>query len=343
MTVTGQTGSEIATLESSFSGKTEPPQTELRVLAMHEALDAATLQIAREHIKRFAAKLVGERWLTAPGSGIFGRGCMEWSARSAAERIEPLRVELRSLSEATGADFALLATGRAHRVPRMVAFDMDSTLIQVEVIDELARLAGVGEQVAAITAAAMRGELVFQQSFRRRVALLRGLPESAVMSLIGQIPLMPGAQRLFAVLRSLGVRTVVLSGGFTFFGRALQSRLGIDELHANELDMRGGQVTGEIRGEIVDGARKAALLGEIAAREAIALHETAAVGDGANDLPMLRLSGLGVAFHAKPLVRASAECAISGQGLDALLYLFGLTDEEIEQRQSKASKPPHAG
>lgn len=218
----------------------------------------------------------------------------------------------------------------------MIAFDMDSTLIQGEVIDELARLAGVGEEVAAITAAAMRGELVFQQSFRKRIALLRGLPETEALSLLGRIPLMPGAKRLFAVLRALRVRTAVLSGGFTFFGADLQRRLGIDEVHANLLDTRDGIVTGEIRGQIVDGARKAALLGEIATREGIALHQTVAVGDGANDLPMLRLSGLGVAFHAKPMVRASAECSISRQDLDALLYLFGLTDDEIQRFEAQA-------
>ncbi len=309
--------------------------TTLRLLAMRDTLDEPALGAARRCVAGLGAQVVDERWLTAQPTGIFARGCVEWSVTAAAERTEPLRAELRSLGESTDTDFAVLATPRQRRLPRLAAFDMDSTLIQGEVIDELARLAGVGEQVSAITAAAMRGELVFQESFRRRVALLRGLPESAALSLIGRIPLMPGTERLFAVLRALHVRTAVLSGGFTFFGRALQQRLGIDDLHANELDIRSGVVTGEIRGEIVDGARKAALLGEIASREGIPLHQTAAVGDGANDLPMLRLSGLGVAFHAKPLVRASAECAISGQGLDALLYLFGLADEEIQQLEEQ--------
>ena len=321
------------TAQREANALTQP--TALRLLAMRPLLDEATLQAARQCMARLGAQLADERWLTEPGTGIFGRGCVEWSVAAAAEQMEPMRAELRSLGAATETDFALLSTAQRQRVPRLVAFDMDSTLIQGEVIDELARLAGVGEQVAAITAAAMRGELIFQESFRRRVALLRGLPESAAMSLVGQIPLMPGAERLFAVLHTLGVRTAVLSGGFTFFGRVLQQRLGIDDLFANELDVRGGVVTGEIRGQIVDGARKAALLGEIAARKGIALHQTAAVGDGANDLPMLRLSGLGVAFHAKPLVRASAECAISEQALDALLYLFGLTDEEIRQREAQ--------
>ena len=311
-------------------------RTSVRVVAIAAMLTEEMLTQARQLIVAHSGQIAAERWLTAAPAGIFGRGAVEWTVQLPAEAMESLRTGFRSLSEAARADFAVLSGSLIGKVQRMVAFDMDSTLIQGEVIDELAKLAGVGEQVSAITAAAMRGELVFQESFRKRVALLRGLPESAALGLLGTIPLMPGAERLFAVLRALEVRTVVLSGGFTFFGADLQRRLGIHELHANALDMRDGVVTGEIRGEIVDGARKASLLGQIAARDQLALHETAAVGDGANDLPMLRLSGLGVAFHAKPLVRASAECSISHQALDALLYLFGLTDDEIQRREGQA-------
>lgn len=313
--------------------------TPARVVAIASVLSEEILTLVRQCIGTHAGQIVAERWLTAAPSGVYGRGAVEWTVHLPAEAMDALRTGFRSLPESTQADCALLSGSLTTQLPRMVAFDMDSTLIQGEVIDELAKLAGVGDQVSAITAAAMRGELVFQQSFRKRVALLRGLPESAALSLLGTIPLMPGAERLFAVLQALGIRTVVLSGGFTFFGEDLQRRLGIDEVHANLLDTRDGVVTGEIRGEIVDGARKASLLGQIAARDGLALHETAAVGDGANDLPMLRLSGLGVAFHAKPLVRSSAECAISHQALDTLLYLFGLTDEEIArlEAQTKSS------
>ncbi len=310
--------------------------TQVHVLVIGGSLDAEFQGASRQCIEDHSGRIAAERWLTGQPRGVFGRGCIEWSVLLPADRIETLRIAIRSMADAARADFAVLAAGHSTRLPRMIAFDMDSTLIQGEVIDELARLAGVGEEVAAITAAAMRGELVFQQSFRKRIALLRGLPETEALSLLGRIPLMPGAKRLFAVLRALRVRTAVLSGGFTFFGADLQRRLGIDEVHANLLDTRDGIVTGEIRGQIVDGARKAALLGEIATREGIALHQTVAVGDGANDLPMLRLSGLGVAFHAKPMVRASAECSISRQDLDALLYLFGLTDDEIQRFEAQA-------
>ncbi len=211
---------------------------------------------------------------------------------------------------------------------RLVAFDMDSTLIQTEVIDELARLAGVGDQVSAITEAAMRGELDFAASFRRRVALLKGLPESALQQVIDTVPLMDGAERLISTLRRLGYKTAILSGGFTFVGRELQRRLGIDYLHSNELDIVDGVVTGEVRTEIVDGARKAHYLAEIARAEGLNMDQVIAVGDGANDLPMLRLAGLGIAFRAKPLVRQSARQAISTMGLDGILYLLGVRDRE---------------
>jgi phosphoserine phosphatase len=207
---------------------------------------------------------------------------------------------------------------------------MDSTLIKAEVIDELAKLAGVGDQVTAITESAMRGELDFKQSFTKRVSLLRGLPESRLREVIDSVPLTDGAERLISTLKSLGYKTAILSGGFTFVGRRLQEQLGIDYLYSNELEIAEGVVTGGVSGAIVDGARKAELLQEIAAKEGLSLDQVIAVGDGANDLPMLNIAGLGIAFHAKPLVRQTAQHAISTLGLDGILYLIGVRDRETQ-------------
>ena len=239
-----------------------------------------------------------------------------------------MRAALLALTHTFDVDIAFQHDNVYRRNRRLVAFDMDSTLIQTEVIDELARLAGVGDQVARITEAAMRGELDFQASFRRRVALLKGLPESALQDVINAVPLMDGAERLISTLRRLGYKTAILSGGFTFMGRELQRRLGIDHLHANELDIVDGVATGEVKGEIVDGERKAHYLGEIARAEGLSMEQVIAVGDGANDLPMLKLAGLGIAFRAKPVVRQSARQAISTLGLDGILYLLGVRDRE---------------
>ncbi|MCB1690958.1 MAG: phosphoserine phosphatase SerB [Halioglobus sp.] len=254
------------------------------------------------------------------------KACLEFSARGTLRDSAAFRRELLEVASAMEMDLAFQQDNMYRRNRRLVVFDMDSTLIEAEVIDELAKLAGVGEQVSAITERAMRGEIDFCESFRTRVALLKGLDESALESVAEQLKITEGAEHLISTLRTLGYKTAILSGGFNYFARYLQARLGIDYIHANELDTAEGRVTGEIKGPIVDGARKAQLLQQLADEQGIDLQQVIAVGDGANDLPMLSIAGLGIAFRAKPLVQKSAEQSISTLGLDAILYLLGFSD-----------------
>lgn len=257
-----------------------------------------------------------------------GKGCIEFSVRGEPEDADALRAEFLTIAQELNVDIAFQQDNIFRRNRRLVVFDMDSTLIDAEVIDELAKAAGVGEQVAAITERAMRGELDFQASFRERMALLKGLPESTLEAIAEQLRLTEGAETLISQLRRLGYKTAILSGGFSYFAERLQKTLGIDYVYANTLPVRDGLVTGEVHEPIVDGQRKADLLRELAQREGISLEQTIAVGDGANDLPMLSIAGLGVAFRAKPLVKKSAKQAISTLGLDGILYLLGFRDRD---------------
>ena len=254
------------------------------------------------------------------------KACVEFSVRGPLQDSGAFRRDLLEVASELDVDLAFQQDTMYRRNRRLVVFDMDSTLIEAEVIDELARIAGVGDQVSAITERAMRGEIDFSESFRARVALLRGLKEEALDEVASALKITEGAEHLLATLRTLGYKTAILSGGFTYFARHLQTRLGIDYIYANELDIEGGVVTGEVVGTIVDGARKAALLRQLAQEQNIDLQQVIAVGDGANDLPMLSIAGLGIAFRAKPLVKQSAEQSISTLGLDAILYLLGLSD-----------------
>ena len=262
----------------------------------------------------------------APESGERrSKACVEISARGQLNDAE-FRQRCMVLASELDIDVAYQEDTMFRRNRRLVAFDMDSTLIDAEVIDELAKAAGVGVQVAAITERAMRGELDFTASFRARVALLKGLDESVLQQIAARLRLNEGAERLVSTLKKMGYKTAILSGGFNYFGQDLQQRLGIDYVFANELEIRDGKVTGDVVGQVVDGQRKAALLREIAAKENISLEQVIAVGDGANDLPMLSIAGLGIAFRAKPIVKQSARQAISTLGLDGILYLLGISD-----------------
>ncbi len=254
------------------------------------------------------------------------KACVEFSVRGAPSEV--LREEFLKVASELDVDIAFQKDDIFRRNRRLVVFDMDSTLIEAEVIDELAKEAGVGDQVAAITEQAMQGKIDFTESFKRRVGLLKGLDESVLAQVAERLPLSEGAEELVSNLHGLGYKTAILSGGFNYFADYLQRKLGFDYVYANELEIEGGKVTGRVTGTVVDGKRKAELLREIAKREGVRLEQTIAVGDGANDLPMLSIAGLGIAFRAKPLVRQSAKQAISTLGLDGILYLIGFRDRD---------------
>lgn len=296
-----------------------------------------------DRIERLSAQICWKECGQSPAAGEPANACIELAVSGGAAQEAALRSQLLSVAQEFSIDIACQREGIFRLNRRLFAFDMDSTLIQGEVIDELARLAGVGEQVARITEAAMRGEIDFDQSFTRRVALLKGLPAERVYSLLGAISLADGAERLFRTLKLLGMKTAILSGGFNFFARSLQERFGIDHVHSNELEIVDGLVTGRVIPPIVNGARKAQLLGEIASREGISLEQVVAIGDGANDIPMLSLAGMGIAYRAKPKVREHADQSISRLGLDGLLYLVGLRDRDLLAHEALQQAAPGAG
>ena len=260
------------------------------------------------------------------------RSCIEFSVRGNPKNRVEMQRSLMKLSSEMGMDFSLQLDNMYRRMRRLICFDMDSTLIQTECIDELAERAGVGEQVRTITERAMRGEIDFKESFTERVALLKGLDESVMKEIAENLPITEGVERLMFVLKHYGYKIAILSGGFTYFGEYLKQKFGIDYVYANELEIENGKLTGRYLGEIVDGKRKAELLRLLAQVEKVDIAQTIAVGDGANDLPMLSTAGLGIAFHAKPKVVENAEQSINTIGLDGVLYFLGFKDSYLDEK-----------
>ena len=263
----------------------------------------------------------------------YPRSCIQLSVTGNIVDKALMTANFMEISGKLDVDISFQEDNMYRRNRRLVCFDMDSTLIQTEVIDELAELNGVGDQVRAITESAMNGEIDFSESFKKRMALLEGLSEEVLHNVAINLPITKGAHRLMKALKYYGYKTAILSGGFTYFGDYLQKELGIDYVYANQLEIKNGKLTGKHLGEIVDGQKKAEYLKAIAEKEGIHINQTIAVGDGANDLPMLNLAGLGIAFHAKPKVKESATTSISSLGLDGVLYLLGYHDRHIDMMQ----------
>lgn len=296
---------------------------------------AVTSIIADQNLNIDSIQRLTGRIPLSEGEEAKTKACVEFSVRGNPNDANEMQSLFMKLSAEEDFDISLQQDTMYRRCRRLVCFDMDSTLIETEVIDELAERAGVGEKVKAITERAMRGEIDFDESFRERVALLKGLDESVMREIAENLPVTEGVSRMMEVLKRAGFKTAILSGGFTYFGNYLKQKFGIDYVYANELEILDGKLTGRYVGDIVNGRRKAELLRLLAQVENIDIAQTIAVGDGANDLPMLTTAGLGIAFHAKPKVKTTAGQSISTIGLDGVLYFIGFKDSFI----SDGSKP----
>ena len=300
------------------------------ITIISRSISADQLQKASQLIESNGLEILSLKRLSGEHETISAsKSCYELLTLGKAEGLEELRNTLKSEGEKFGLDICINPRSFARNQIKLAVFDMDSTLIQCECIDELAKRCGIGEQVSAITASAMRGEINFNESFTKRMALLEGLDESVLKDIAANLPLTEGVIYLMKALKKSGFKTALFSGGFYYFANHLKELLDIDYVYANELPIVDGKVTGKVNGVIVDGQKKKEKLIEIASLENLDLSQTVCVGDGANDLPMIKTAGMGVAFHAKPLVREEAPHAVSSIGLDGLLYLLGISDDEI--------------
>ena len=279
-----------------------------------------------DDIKRLTGRIPLDENARTPKASV------EFSVRGTPRDKEQMKADFMKLSAEQEMDISFQEESMFRRMRRLICFDMDSTLIETEVIDELAIRAGVGDQVKAITEAAMRGEIDFCESFRQRCALLKGLDVSVMQEIAENLPITEGVDRLMRILKKVGFKIAILSGGFTYFGNYLKQKYNIDYVYANELEVENGKLTGRHVGDIVDGKRKAELLRLSAQVENVDIRQTVAVGDGANDLPMISIAGLGIAFHAKPKVKATAKQSISTIGLDGILYFLGYKDSYLDEK-----------
>lgn len=279
-----------------------------------------------DDIRRLTGRIPLDEYQRTPKASV------EFSVRGTPKDKEQMQLAFLKLSSDLEVDISFQEDGMFRRMRRLICFDMDSTLIETEVIDELAERAGVGEKVRAITESAMRGEIDFSESFKERVALLKGLDVSVMQEVAENLPITEGVDRLMYVLKKVGFKIAILSGGFTYFGNYLKQKYNIDYVYANELEIADGKLTGNYLGDIVDGKRKAELLRLISQVENVDIRQTVAVGDGANDLPMISIAGLGIAFHAKPKVKENAQQSISTIGLDGILYFLGYKDSYLEEQ-----------